>query len=286
MPKKRSLTNKLLDWYRANKRSMPWRDHPDPYAVWVSEIMLQQTRVDTVVPYYQRWMKRFPTIAKLAAASQQDVLNLWEGLGYYSRARNLHKAAQLVFAEYGGELPGDVAALRKLPGIGRYTAGAIASLGFGLDAAVVDGNIKRVLARIFNVEDAVDASVGERRIWALAEEYLPSGEAGDYNQALMELGAMVCVPRNPKCNICPVNTICEANKLGLQSERPVTKPKANVPHYIVAAAVMVKRGRVFLAQRPQDGLLGWFMGVSGRQTGRRVKVCQFACGVRLKKSWA
>ncbi|KAA3642947.1 MAG: A/G-specific adenine glycosylase [Chloroflexi bacterium] len=275
MPKKRSLTKKLLTWYRANKRSMPWRDHPDPYAVWVSEIMLQQTRVETVVPYFERWMMRFTTIGKLAAASQQDVLNLWEGLGYYSRARNLHKAAQVVVDEHQGALPADLSALQKLPGVGRYTAGAIASLGFGLDAPVVDGNIKRVLARIFNVEEAVDTTVGEKRIWALAEEYLPGGEAKDYNQALMELGATICTPRNPKCETCPVNTICEANKLDLQGERPVTKPKAEVPHYTVAAAVIQKRGRVLLAQRPADGLLGgmWEYPGGKQEDGESLPVC-------------
>lgn len=250
-----TFTKHLLNWYRTNKRSFPWRDHPDPYAVWVSEIMAQQTRLETVIPYYQRWMQRFPTIAVLARAEQQEVLNEWEGLGYYSRARNLHKAAQVVIAEHGGKLPDTAGALRTLPGIGRYTAGAIASLSFGRDEPVVDGNVKRALARVFNVAEAVDTSAGENRIWELAGMHLPQGEAGDYNQGLMDLGARICLPRNPKCESCPVQTDCEAFALDLQTARPVKKPKPQVPHYLVAGAVIVRDDRVLIAQRPQTGLL-------------------------------
>ncbi|MBN2502457.1 MAG: A/G-specific adenine glycosylase [Anaerolineales bacterium] len=250
------LAENLLAWYRQTARDLPWRGHPDPYAVWVSEIMLQQTRVDTVLSYYVRWMAHFPTIAALAAANQQEVLNLWEGLGYYSRARNLYKAAQIVVAEHDGKLPADVKALEALPGIGRYTARAIASLSFGLDYPVVDGNVKRVLARVFNLETPVDTGVGEKEIWRLAEEHLPAGEAGDYNQALMELGALVCTPRSPDCAHCPLAAECRANALGLQTERPVKKPKVKTPHYTVAGAVIWRDGKVLIAQRPEDGLLG------------------------------
>ena len=254
---------------------MPWRGSADPYAVWVSEIMAQQTRVETVIPYFERWMKRFPTVKALARARQRDVLNAWEGLGYYSRARNLHQAAQIVMQEHGGNLPAHVEELRKLPGIGRYTAGAIASLAFGLDEAVVDGNIKRVLARVFNVEEAVDGGAGEKRIWALAEEHLPHRKAGDFNQALMDLGAGICLPRQPRCETCPVENLCAARALGVESERPIKKPKADRPHHTVTAAVIRNNGRVLIAQRPAKGLLGglWEFPGGKRENGESLKAC-------------
>jgi A/G-specific adenine glycosylase len=252
-----SFTEDLLAWYVEHARELPWRGDPDPYAVWVSEIMLQQTRVQTVRPYFARWMARFPTIHALAAADQLDVLNQWEGLGYYSRARNLHKAAQIVVDELGGQIPETAVDLRKLPGIGPYTAGAIASLAFGKDEPVVDGNVRRVLARVFDLDEFADAPNGTRQLWAWAQAYLPAGRAGDYNQALMELGATVCLPRTPKCAQCPVQRHCESFRLNLQAERPRLKPKPNQPHYTVAAAVLVDaQGYVLLAQRPEDGLLG------------------------------
>lgn len=251
-----SFTSSLLPWYAARKRPLPWRETADPYAIWVSEIMLQQTRVDTVLPYYARWMVRFPTIAALAAADQQEVLNAWEGLGYYSRARNLHKAAQLLVREHHGQLPDTAPALRKIPGIGPYTAGAIASLAFGLDEPLVDGNVRRVLARLFNLTEPADTPAGTRRLWALAAAHLPPGRAADYNQALMELGALLCTPRNPACDECPVQTLCEAKRLGVQEQRPILKPKMPIPHYTVAAAVIRRNAHILLAQRPQDGLLG------------------------------
>ncbi|MFN2145773.1 MAG: A/G-specific adenine glycosylase, partial [Anaerolineales bacterium] len=167
------LAKQLLAWYTANRRRFPWREDPQPYAVWVAEIMAQQTRLETMLPFYQRWMARFPDITTLASASQQEVLNLWEGLGYYSRARNLHKAAQVVMAEYGGALPESTAELVKLPGIGRYTAGAIASIAFGLAAPVVDGNVRRVFARVLALQEAVNTPAGEKRVWAAAEQHLP-----------------------------------------------------------------------------------------------------------------
>jgi len=250
------LASKLLAWYQINKRTPPWRDHPDPYAVWASEIMLQQTRVETVIPYFEKWMRLFPDIQSLASASEQDVLNAWEGLGYYSRARNLHKAARIVAEQYNGELPRNLAELRKLPGIGRYTLGAIASMAFGMDVSALDGNIKRVYARIFDVMEPVDSPAGEKRLWKIADENLPKGQAGDYNQALMDLGATICVPKNPRCLICPVMKLCKARQNGTQNERPVLSPKKVVPHYVHAAAVIIERGRVLLAQRPSTGLLG------------------------------
>jgi A/G-specific adenine glycosylase len=252
------LPPRLLSWYRGNKRTLPWRDLPraDPYAVWVSEIMLQQTRVETVIPYFERWMRLFPDIGALAGASEQAVLNAWEGLGYYSRARNLYQAAKIVTDQYGGEIPRDLDELRKLPGIGRYTLGAIASIAFDMDAAALDGNIKRVYARLFDVNEPVDSPAGEKILWKLADENLPKGEAGDYNQALMDLGAMICVPKNPRCLICPIMELCKARKAGTQEQRPVMKPKKAVPHYIHAAGVIMRGGRVLVAQRPSKGLLG------------------------------
>lgn len=250
------LAEKLLAWYDRHARPLPWRSIRDPYAVWVSEVMLQQTRVEAVIPYFQRWMERFPTVADLAAASEQEVLALWEGLGYYSRARNLHRAARIVMREYGGELPRDLAALRRLPGVGRYTAAAIASIAFGMDVATLDGNLKRVFARLFNVEEAIDTPQGETRLWALAKEHLPRGRAGDYNQALMDLGATLCLPRAPRCLLCPLSEFCQARALGVQEARPVRLPKREVPHYTVTAAVIQRQGRVLLAQRRREGLLG------------------------------
>ncbi len=251
-----SLAALILPWYQQNARRLPWRGSPDPYAVWVSEIMLQQTRVETVIPYFLRWMERFPTIAALADASQQDVLAAWEGLGYYSRARNLQRAAQVVTQEYAGQMPDDAAGLLTLPGIGRYTAGAIASIAFGQDEPVLDGNIRRVLARVFDVSLPAKSPAGEKKLWELAAAHLPAGRAGDFNQALMDLGAALCLPRNPPCSACPLNKICQAYALGLQEQRPVTTPKAPVPHYTVTAGVIHHDGQVLITQRPSKGLLG------------------------------
>src|SRR5512135_342672 len=203
------FASKLLRWYQEHGRVLPWRGEKAPYAVWVSEIMLQQTRVEAVIPYYRRWMERFPTVEVLARASERDVLRLWEGLGYYTRARNLRRAAQMVVERYGGQLPAEADELRKLPGIGRYTAGAIASIAFGGDEPALDGNIRRVLARVFNVTETADSTSGAAHLWRLAGEQLPSGRAGDYNQALMDLGATICVASNPRCAVCPVNRVCE-----------------------------------------------------------------------------
>lgn len=265
----------LLDWYETHARQLPWRGSADPYAVWVSEIMLQQTRVETVIPYFERWMARFPTVSALATASQQEVLATWEGLGYYSRARNLHLAAQRLEAEQDGQLPRDAKALRRMPGIGRYTAGAIASIAFGLDEPTLDGNIRRVLARLFDVHLPARSPEGERRLWQLAAENLPPGRAGDYNQALMDLGATICTPRQPDCPNCPLVTHCEAYQLGVQEQRPVLTARETPPHYIVTAAVIQQGDRVLIAQRPADGLLGglWEFPGGKIQPGEDLATC-------------
>jgi A/G-specific adenine glycosylase len=269
------FANLLLNWYAEHARDLPWRGRVDPYAIWVSEIMLQQTRVETVIPYYQRWMARFPTVRDLAQASQQEVLSVWEGLGYYSRARNLHRAAQIVVDQYGGELPADRIMLLKLPGIGRYTAGAISSIAFGLDEPALDGNIRRVLARTFDVNVPVRSKEGEHRLWELATEHLPTGRAGAYNQALMDLGATICLPRTPDCERCPLARVCRARLQGLQTERPVRMAKAVIPHYTLTAAVIRKGGKVLIAQRPANGLLGGMWGFPGGKLrpGEDLKSC-------------
>ncbi len=254
------FVSRLLAWYEQHRRHLPWRDHSNPYAVWVSEVMLQQTRVEAVIPYFERWMARFPTLQSLAEASEQEVLRLWEGLGYYSRARNLHRAAQMVMEQFGGVLPRSAEALQRLPGIGRYTAGAIASIAFGLDKPALDGNVRRVYARLFDLELPVDSPEGERRLWELATAHLPSGRAGEFNQALMDLGATLCLPRRPRCGRCPLREDCLAYQRGVQEERPRRRLRAPPPHHVYAAAAIVRpiRGRMctLLARRPGRGLLG------------------------------
>ncbi len=266
------FASRLLKWYKENRRALPWRDQADPYAVWVSEIMLQQTRVEAVIPYYLRWMERFPTLKALTKATEHEVLSMWEGLGYYARARNLRRAAQVVQERLAGELPRTAEELRKLPGIGRYTAGAIASIAFGCDEPALDGNIRRVLARVFDVREPADTVRGMNLLWKIAGEQLPKGRAGDYNQALMDLGATICVPGEPRCPICPLNALCESRKRGVQAKRPVMSAKKHVPRHMLAAAVVFRRGRVLLAQRPSPGLLAgmWeFPNVRVDHSGRR-----------------
>jgi A/G-specific adenine glycosylase len=217
--------------------------------------MAQQTRLETMLPYYRRWMKLFPSIRSLANSREQDVLSIWEGLGYYSRARNLRRAAQLVLDRHKGRLPADVDALLALPGIGRYTAGAIASMAFGLDEPAVDGNAIRVLARVFNVKSPVGGTKAVQRFWELAAEYLPRGRAADYNQALMDLGASLCKPRRPDCPLCPLRADCRAYALGIQEKLPVRKRAGHAPIKHIAAAVIKQRSHVLVMQRPASGLL-------------------------------
>ena len=269
------FSGRLLSWYGSHARSFPWRGNPDPYAIWVSEVMLQQTRAETVIPYFERWMKRFPTIEKLASASQQEVLAAWEGLGYYGRARNLHQAAQVVMKESNGRLPEEAHLLRRLPGVGRYSAAAIASIAFGKDEPTLDGNIRRVMARAFNITDDARSKDGERKLWQLAAEYLPIGRAGDYNQALMDLGANICTPRSPVCSSCPLEDVCQARALGVQEQRPVQLPRPAIPHYMVTAAVISRDERVLIACRPSHGLLGgmWEFPGGKQQDGEDLPSC-------------
>jgi A/G-specific adenine glycosylase len=224
--------------------------------------MLQQTQIATVVPYYERWLARFPTVETLAAAPLDDVLKAWEGLGYYSRARNLYAAAQRIVAEHSGRLPDTVAELLALPGIGRYTAGAVASIAYGVRAPVLDGNVIRVLSRVFDVAEDVTQPATRERLWQLANSLVPDERPGDFNQALMELGQAICVPQAPRCLICPLAALCLARQRGTQLERPVRPPRRRTPHYDVVAAVIWREarpsaeGQFLIAQRPLDGLLG------------------------------
>jgi A/G-specific adenine glycosylase len=221
----RALSGALVRWVRRDHRDLPWRLGRDPYAIWVSEIMLQQTRVEVVVPYYERFLERFPDVEALAAAPLDDVLRAWAGLGYYRRARQLHAAAAIVARDHHGRLPADEAALRALPGIGRYTAGAIRSIAFGEPAPIVDGNVARVLSRLFALPGGPGDSVWERRLWTLAGQLVPATDPSAFNQGLMELGATVCTPRSPRCAACPLARHCRALAEGRPEAYPPPRPR-------------------------------------------------------------
>jgi A/G-specific adenine glycosylase len=234
---------------------LPWRRTRDPYCIWVSEILLQQTRVDTVLPYYTRFIAAFPTAARLVAAQLADVLKLWQGLGYYARARHLHDAARIVMEQRGGQLPRSAAEWRELPGIGRYTASAISSIAADEPVPVVDGNVQRVLARLFAIRTAIERSATQAKLWSLAEVLLARKSPGAFNQALMELGARVCAPRRPQCGECPLRRWCAAESMGWQERLPARRAKRPVPTIDAAAALLRRRGQLLLVRRPPTGLL-------------------------------
>jgi len=282
----------LVRWFRKNQRPLPWRQTRDPYCIWISETMLQQTQVSTVIPYYDRWMKKFPNLRALARAPLSRVLKAWEGLGYYSRARNLYRTSRIVLRKYRGKLPDSSEELMKLPGIGRYSAGAIASIAFGKKEPVLDGNVKRVLSRVFALKEAVDTSNGEKKLWEISRtlvgaglprpvtrarslrpppglrpewvgDYGPIGpegprpyhrtpffNPGEFNQALMELGALVCLPENPQCSICPLGNICRAHRLGKETEFPLKARRQRLEKLNTVAVVIWKNGRVLLERQP------------------------------------
>ncbi len=254
----KAFRRKLLAWYRKHRRDLPWRamnGRPvNPYHVLLSEAMLQQTQVATVVPYFHRFVEAFPTVQTLAEADEQQVLTLWQGLGYYRRARNLHAAAKAVIADHGGHVPAAVNDLLKLPGVGRYTAGAIASIAHGTKAAVVDGNVERVFARLMLIEKPINTPATKKMVWSIAEELVPKSSPGDYNQALMELGATICTPKPPKCFVCPVREHCravqETNPERLPIKLAKKKPK-EVTHLVIAAN---RNGKYLFEQRPSEGL--------------------------------
>jgi A/G-specific adenine glycosylase len=271
-----AIGQRLLDWYKSHRRDLPWRRTQDPYAIWVAEIMLQQTRVDTVIPYYERFLTLFPSLESLAAASVDEVLKAWEGLGYYARARNLHAAACQVVQELGGHLPPSAEGLIRLPGVGRYTAGAIASIAFGQDVVALDGNLRRVLCRIFAIDDDPGRPSTQRRLEELGLAMLSPGSAGDLNQSLMDLGTSICTPTNPRCLICPLMNLCQAQQEGIQDELPIRATRTHRPHRDVTAGVIWNgKGRFLITQRPLDGMLGglWEFPGGKRRPGEGLLAC-------------
>jgi A/G-specific adenine glycosylase len=255
------IRRSLLDWYRRNRRDLPWRKEKNPYKTWVSEIMLQQTRVDTVVPYFERFMEQFPTLEALAEAPEEQVLKAWEGLGYYSRARNLHAAVKEVVANYGGKVPDDLERISKLKGIGPYTAGAILSIAYDKKAPAVDGNVMRVFSRLFALTDDIAKVSTRKKMERLAETLIPDEAPGDFNQALMELGALICSPTSPQCLFCPVLSVCDAYRLGMEEELP-RKKKAKPPTEEEVAILLITCGMHFLVEkRPDQGLLAGLWGL-------------------------
>jgi A/G-specific adenine glycosylase len=246
----REVRRRLLEWYDGNRRDLPWRSTTDAYRVWIAEVMLIQTQVDTVVPYYRRFLDRFPDIESLAAADLDEVLKLWEGLGYYARARNLHNAASIVATQHGGTLPGDERSLRALPGIGPYVAAALLSIVFGEPVLAVDGNVRRVVSRLHDIADPRPARLREAGA-ALVEE-----RPGDVNQALMDLGSAICSPRSPRCSECPVEGACLARARGTIEQRPGRRPARKRPHYEIAVGVVWRDDEILIAKRRPEGLLG------------------------------
>lgn len=250
------ISHSLLTWYTEFGRTLPWRGETDPYLIWISEVMLQQTRVDTVIPYYKKWKKQFPNVHSLASASEEDVLLMWEGLGYYTRARNLHLTARKIVADYQGLFPQDPQDLCKLPGIGQYTANAIASICYSIPVIAFDANIKRVLARLLDLAVPITSSDAVIHLHELGDRLVKDVDAGDLNQALMDLGSMICLPKSPRCDVCPLQSLCLAFASGTQEERPVKKAKKEIPLYqVVAAVIKGSDGKLLIAKRPAVGML-------------------------------
>lgn len=248
------IGRKLVAWFEENGRDLPWRKDYDPYHVWISEIMLQQTQMERGVAYFTRWMDRFASPEDIVNASEEEVLNLWEGLGYYSRAMNIRRAADVICQEHAGRIPDDVDALRALPGIGPYTAAAISSIAYNHPVPVVDANVERVMARLFDIDDPPKQAAIARRIRELAASIMPAGQARDFNQAVMELGALVCLPKKPRCSACPVSECCQAHALDIVLERPVPKKAATYIPIDVATGVLIHQGRIFIQKRPVTGV--------------------------------
>ena len=250
------IRQRLIQWYHNAHRALPWRKSNDPYHIWVSEVMLQQTQVNTVVPYFQRFISAFPDVEHLARADLQTVLKLWEGLGYYARARHLHRSAQQILELFTGEIPATWKELRQLPGIGDYIASAVLSIAFAQPYAVVDGNVKRVLARLLKIEAPVNQARGLTVFKAAADKLLDPSNPAIFNQAIMELGAVVCTPRNPKCDICPLQSDCAAFSSGSIHKYPLRGPRKSIPKYHTAVGVIYQEDRVLITRRPTKGLLG------------------------------
>lgn len=268
------LRQALLDWYASSGRDLPWRRTQDPYAIWVSEIMLQQTQVKTVIPYYERWLEQFSTIAILGAANQQQVLKAWQGLGYYARARNLHQAAQLIIQDYQGQFPSDLESVLKLPGIGQTTAGGILSAAFNQPVPILDGNVKRVLARLLALDVPPNKAI--KPLWQVSTDLLDPHHPRDFNQALMDLGATLCTPKNPACLLCPWNSHCQAFHLNMQNELPLSESRAPLPRKSIGVAVIWnEQGQILIDRRRQDGLLGglWEFPGGKLEPGETIAAC-------------
>ncbi|MDX1304149.1 A/G-specific adenine glycosylase [Photobacterium sp.] len=252
-----SFSDAILAWYdKFGRKTLPWQQNKTPYKVWLSEIMLQQTQVATVIPYFERFIARFPTVEELAAAEQDEVLHLWTGLGYYARARNLHKAAQLIVSQHHGEFPVDIVEVQALPGIGRSTAGAVLSLALKQHHAILDGNVKRTLARCYAVAGWPGKKPVENTLWEIAETNTPATGVERYNQAMMDMGAMICTRSKPKCELCPVAKQCEAKAQDRQSDFPGKKPKKTMPEKQTWFAILQHGEEVWLEQRPPAGIWG------------------------------
>ncbi|NVK24145.1 MAG: A/G-specific adenine glycosylase [Gammaproteobacteria bacterium] len=259
------LTTELSEWFakqvlgwfdQHGRKHLPWQQEVTPYKVWVSEIMLQQTQVTTVIDYFQRFMQRFPTITELAKAEQDEVLHLWTGLGYYARGRNLHKAARIIMDQHKGQFPTDFEQVIALPGIGRSTAGAILSLSLNQHHAILDGNVKRVLTRFMTIEGWPGMSSVEKSLWQVAEAFSPTQRIANYNQVMMDLGALVCTRSKPKCDECPLKNKCKALALGKQTDFPNSKPKKQKPIKFVYMALLTHDDSVYMYQRPASGIWG------------------------------
>lgn len=272
---RQQIQHRLLAWSHAHCRDLPWRGERDPYRIWVSEVMLQQTQVETVIPYYHRFLSRFPTLRSLAEADLDEVLKVWEGLGYYARARNLHRAARRVMENHGGQLPADRGVLLALPGIGPYTVGAILSLAFGQDAAVLDGNVRRVLSRLFAVDGDPRSAATRRQLWKLAEVLLPPGQAGPFNEALMDLGATICTARDPRCLECPLSEGCQGYQRGDAERYPLRVQRRPLPHHDIAAGIIWRGDQLLISKRHTDDLLGglWELPGGRLEDGETLEEC-------------
>ena len=250
------FSSSLLDWYGQSGRDLPWRNIRDPYRIWLSEIMLQQTTVTAVIDYYQRFLEKIPTVESLAVVPLEEVIDLWAGLGYYSRARNLHATAKLVVEQFEGHFPEEVEALQKLPGVGRSTAGAISALAFDRWAPILDGNVRRVLCRLYALQEASRSASAEKQLWHWSEQITPTENVHDYTQAIMDLGAMVCVPRKPLCDQCPLSEFCQAHKLGLEQQLPLKQAAKQIPTRQEVALLINHDGRYLVRRRMAEGFLG------------------------------
>ena len=288
--RRKNLQNKILEWYLSNKRDLPWRKSSEPYRIWISEIMLQQTQVIKVIEYYEPFLKKFKTVHKLADASLDEVLKAWEGMGYYTRARNLHKASKYISANLNGKIPDSYERLLQIPGIGPYTAAAIASIAFNMNHAVVDGNVERVLSRIFAIDIFPKSTEGKKLFSTIAQIFLLQGKARHWNQALMELGALICTPGKPNCTTCPTQKYCCAyQKFDDPSCLPVRPVRPPRPHHSVAAGLVWNHGRLLIAQRKEQGLLGGLWEFPGgkidaqeKQTQALQRILQQKVSIKVK----